>query len=148
MSANNEHPVIDTSNDDASQVPMTAEQLISEIVARNGKRKTFLGLSLGDLVKFAIVIVVAVGSAYLGIRSGIEGNAIAVQRVADDLEHHDSLPIHPEAADDLEKLDGRLDVIERTTDRIEVQQIAIEKGIGEIKVEIRDQRRRRNRGRE
>lgn len=125
---------------------VTAEQLLATIISRsNGAKpgRKLLGMSAGDVAKFLIVIASAVGTVYVGMQAAIEDNSDAVEDIGEDLAHHADEPLHHGAKVELDGFDKRLGTIERTTDRIEIQQSTIVEGIGEIKVELREQRRRR-----
>lgn len=125
---------------------LTVDQLVDQLADRRpAKPRTVLGMSLADVAKFLFVIAAGIGSAYLGLRSGIKDNARAIHDTVEDVDRHEERPLHPQTGIELGKIDDRLDGLEQTTGRLGVRQETILDGLNEIKVELRDQRRRRPR---
>jgi len=119
-----------------------AEEIVEAFIGRMNEKATggrrVLGMTRGEIAKFSVALVAAVGGAYLGIQAAVQDNSAAIER-------HTAAPGHPVMIQAVDQVDGRVDAIERRTDRIETKQEAVLEGIGEIKTELRDQRRRRRR---
>jgi hypothetical protein len=101
------------------------ELLAGRLAAKTG------GNGLFGIAKFVAALLVAAATAYFGMRVAISDNTGAIRALQRELDIH----AHP-------KIDERLRTVERQTDRIETKQEAVLKGIGEIKSELRDDRRR------
>jgi len=117
------------------------------------KRRTHMpfGIKGFDVAKFLISMGSAVVVAYFGMKfaiekntAAIESNAAAVDDIAEHVDHVESAAKHHKEEDHKE-LDGRVQRVERTTDRIEVMQGQTLEAIRDLKEDIRESRRRTRR---
>jgi len=113
------------------------EQALGHIVEKHAgpPHKRVLGMTGPDLVKFVLAMVVAIATAYYGMKFAIERNTGQIEANESRIEGHQ---------DAHQKVDERLHTLERATDRVEVKQDQTLDAIRSIREGLkRDHRRRR-----
>ncbi len=91
--------------------------------------------------KALLGILGVIGSVYLGMKAAIGDNAAAIDDVGRAFDDHLDVPAHDGAADEFKAVDDRMDIMDRKVDKLDTRQTVIIDGIGDIKDELKEQRR-------
>ena len=138
--------------EDTGQIIVIPTPAPAQARAKRPSRAPF-GIKGFDVAKFLISMASAVVVAYFGMKFAIERNTAAIEMNGAGIdEAHDRLDVAGEKAS--EHVEGehgavevRLQKVERTTDRIEVKQEQTLEAIRDLKVDLRENRRRDRRSR-
>jgi hypothetical protein len=135
----------------ATGEPISAEDFLEAIASKLAKKvgggdghggppkKEFLGLTGGGWTKFLsgmiIAAVVTAGTWVLLVRDTLKEHADAIQENGSTIDDHAELPMHPDAATQINGINIRIEGVEDAVKDFRIQQTKVIDGIEDLKKE-------------